>query len=344
MERLLIIRLSAIGDVIRVLPAFESLWRAFPGVQFEWVVESQCADILTGHPGLSTIWRIERNKGIVERVRSYMSLLSALRREKYDVVLDFHGVIKSGLIVHGVKAERKIGFPPPRAKEGSWWFYNERCVLPDTVENRITENFRLVDQIGIVERSFGATLVIPRELRDEVRDYILENFDRGKRLVALHLPVARPEKQWPTEYARELIRLLLRDGRFQVVLPWGPGQRQVVEEISIGSERGVRLAPAMESLKEYAALLSYADVFCGPDTGPMHLAALCGVPVVCLFGGTDPRRHAPILTRHVVLDGAPERVTERERERRGGEFMRRISPECVYDAIVSLVCGTVSRG
>jgi len=344
-ERILIIRLGAIGDVIRVLPALHALRERYPNARIDWAVEARSAEILEDHPALNSLLVFHRTGQFRQDLRGFMAFARRVRQGGYDLVLDFHGIFKSGILAVASGAGRRVGFARPRAQEGSWLFLTERVRLPSSRLNRIEENLELVRAVDARRGVLDVIIAVPQEIQIEVESWFEEKFDSGKLLVAVHAPVDRPEKQWPLEYFAELCDLLLSDGRFDVFLTWGPGQREVAAQVAASSRRSPVIAPETPTLKHLAWLLHQADLFIGGDTGPMHLASAMGTPVVALFGGTDPAKHHPLREPCVLLDGGPANDPRRKNVDRqnGAAWMRQISPRAVYEATVRLVTGGSSR-
>jgi len=156
-------------------------------------------------------------------------------------------------------------------------------------------------------------------------------------VVAMHIAVEREEKRWPVELFAGLVDLLLADGRFEVLLTYGPGQRADAHRVAAKAHRAPHIAPETPDLKHYAWLVYRADLYFGCDTGPMHIACAMGTPVVAVFGGTDPAKHAPWRVPHEVLyvddrggaDGPPNRATAAQR-------LAQITPEAAYQACVRM--------
>jgi ADP-heptose:LPS heptosyltransferase len=214
----------------------------------------------------------------------------------------------------------------------SYLFTNKKVILPSNDLNRTEENLRLCGALarGPAQEALEAMIYVAPDVQDEVNAFYEELFDGGKLVAAIHVPVDRPEKQWPPEYYATLADRLLADGRFEVLLTWGPGQFDIVEKVRALTKRNPVIAPATPDLKHYTWLVHRADLYVGGDTGPMHIAAAMGTPVVALFGGTNPNKHAPFRKPCKVLhDDSPSLSPE--------EKMRRITPEMVYDACVQLV-------
>lgn len=335
--RILIIRLSAIGDVIRVLPALHALRDLHPHAQIDWAVEPKAAAVLEAHPALDQVHLFDRTGTALEQARKFKEFCARLRTERYDIVLDFHGILKSGVMARATGAKLRYGFAPPRAQEMSHWFINRKVKLPQARMNRIEENLALCKALGAEWHGLEVHIEIPEETEEEVHAFLEGTFDAGKRLVVVHAPVDRPEKQWPLAHFATLCDLLLGDGRFEVLLTYGPGQRATAQAVCDASLRKPVLAPELPTLKHLAALLKAATLFFGGDTGPMHLASALGVPVVAVFGGTDPAQHAPLRQPSLVLDGGPQPRPRAVDLVHGADWLARIAPDQAYDACVAVM-------
>jgi len=170
--------------------------------------------------------------------------------------------------------------------------------------------------------------------------FMEENFAGAKKIAAVHVPVDRPEKQWPLAHFAALTDMLLSDGRFDVLLTWGPGQLDMVREVAAMTTRNPVIAPETDSLKQYMALVQKSDLYFGGDTGPMHIASALDVPVVSVFGGTDPEQHATLRQPSKVLH-ASEFIPDSQilAAMTPSEMLSCITPEMAYDACVSLTLG-----
>ncbi len=336
--RILIIRLGAIGDVVRVLPALHCLREVYPEAQIDWVVESKSAEVIEGHPALDRVLIFDRVPQWTESARNFWELCKLIRKSRYDVVIDFHGILKSGLITGMSRAPKRYGFSRPRSQEGSYLFTNLKTTLGSEVVNRIHENLALCADFHPGYKSLDVTMYIPEDAIEAVEDFFEESFHGAKLVVAMHVPVDRPEKQWPLECFAELSDLLLADGRFDVLLTWGPGQMGVIAEMLTHARREPVVAPATDSLKQYMAMVQQSDVYFGGDTGPMHIASALDIPVVAVFGGTSPAQHATLRTPYTVL--TPDSSTADQGEARVSKEMSRITPESAYDAIVDIASFT----
>lgn len=332
--RILIIRLSAIGDVVRVLPVLQVLRDAYPDAHLDWVIERKSVEVIQGHPSLDGVLIFERPARAIDAVREFMGLCRSIRDNQYDIVLDFHGILKSGLLTRYSGARDRIGFSRPRSQEGSFLCTNRKAKVPREPLNRCAEN-HLLCQVLLPEAEWGHPIIcVPIDVQTTVDDYFEATFDGGKRVIAVHAPVDRPEKQWPVEHYAQLSDLLLADGRFEVVLTWGPEQLEIVKQILDKAHRMPIVGPETPDLKHLAWMMYRADCYFGGDTGPMHIAWAMGTPVVAVFGGTNPVQHAPYRQPHRVLSageaGPCDLATARKR-------LHSITPEQAYEACLQML-------
>ncbi len=333
--RILLIRLSAIGDVVRVLPGLHVLREAFPKARIDWAVEHKAAAIVEGHPALDKVLVFDRREGFVTGAKRFLRLCKTVHDNRYDMIIDFHGILKSGLITGLSGAKKRYGFAPPRSREGSSWFTNHRVPLESERLNRVAENLALCEAIAPGHGWPNVTLYVPTDVQESVDRFFEETFDGGKLVVAVHVPVDRDEKRWPEERFAELVDLLLADGRFEVLLTWGPGQRETAAEVARRSRRDPVVAPETSDLKHYAWLAHRSDLYFGGDTGPMHIAWVMGTPVVAVFGGTDPAKHAPYRRPHVVLHNGTAAPSSDKTPAQG--HPADITAEQAYDACIQMV-------
>jgi heptosyltransferase-1 len=270
MKELLVIRLSAFGDVIHTIPAVVALRDALPQIEIAWAVEPAYAQLVELVAGVNVI-RVSLKKWSLARIRD-----AARSVRGFDDAIDFQGLIKSALIAHASGARRRFGFAKDVIREKpAAWFLN-RPVAIDRTRHVVEWNLAL------------ARALAPAVARVPEVDFSPFADDASGKLSVfanriVFLPGAgRPEKQWPAERFAELAHRLGGD----VLVACGPGEEP------LGRAIGAELAPPT-TFRELAFLLRGARLVIGGDTGPLHLAAALGVPVAGLYGPTDPARNGP---------------------------------------------------
>ena len=300
-------RLSAIGDVIRTLPALNAWHQAEPEIRFTWLVEPAAASVLKGHPALERVLVFERGlfarplRRPADLVRGFSALavlIRELRRSRFDLVVDFHGIFKSALFARLSGARERVGFGPGTAKEGAHLFYTShfRPSRPDL--NRVDRALELAASLGVpVPETISFKLPVAAAHRNRAGELLagLDELPGRGPLIAIH-PGSSPAtayKRWHLNGYTGLINALVEKLDARVILTWGPGERETVELLA-GRVRVPRLvAGRTTSLLDLAAIFELCNLYVGGDTGPMHLAAAMGTPVVAIFGPTHPQVNAP---------------------------------------------------
>ncbi|MGC8737129.1 MAG: glycosyltransferase family 9 protein [Candidatus Hydrogenedens sp.] len=337
-SKILIIRLSAIGDVIRVIPVMEAIRIAYPDAQIDWVVEKKASDVINGHPALNNCIVFERSDNIFSSLKKFLTLCKEIKENHYDLTIDFHGILKSGIISFFSRAPYRFSFAPPRAQEFSHLFANYQVALPpDKILTRVEENFMLAHVVGVEKIDDWIGMFIPIEIEEEIQNLMQKICETNKKLIVIHPPVERPEKQWPLGHFARLADLLIADGRFEVLFTWGPGQLNTIKQITKQMQYPVLVSPQLPTLKHLASIINYSSVFISGDTGPMHLAWLLQQPAICLFGGTNPQQHAPQGPHFRVLYKGPIPFPPKMSISQAQEYLKEITPDEVFKSVLELI-------
>jgi lipopolysaccharide heptosyltransferase I len=307
---ILIVKLSALGDVVQTIPAFEALRSHYPAAHISWLVEEEAAELLENYPGLDVVLVCGRKSWLQSSRRpslwpavslNIIKFCRLLRRHHYDLIVDFQGLLKSGIWVGLSRGSRKIGFDQTR--EGSWRFLNER-LPPYDPERHAVE--RYLD----VARYLGAEIVGSR-IRDPWTPAEEERFNRRLReitgnraapLVACH-PISRwKTKLWPEANFADLAASIVTRLKATVVFTGNSSDRSAIARIvrDAGTGRLYNWA-GTTGLRELAYLYKRSSLVVSTDSGPMHLAAAMGTPVVALFGPTAPWRTGPYGKNHRIM-------------------------------------------
>jgi lipopolysaccharide heptosyltransferase I len=270
----LVVRLSALGDIVHTVPAVAALIRARADARIDWLVER------THRPAIDLfdldVRPIEIEGGSVS---AFLWAMRGLRRNEYDVALDFQGLLKSALLARGSGARRVVGFSRRALREPSAaWFYSER-IDPGAGGHVIRKNLALLSALGIAASEIRLPLkALPSR--------------SGAAAVVLNPGAGWPNKQWPPERFGALAAGLRAARGLRSVVTWGPGEQPLAAAVASSSEGAAEIAPPT-SLAELTALVASAPLVVSGDTGPIHLAAAAGTPIVGLYGPTDPARNGP---------------------------------------------------
>ena len=339
-KRFLVIRLSAIGDVVRTIPAVKGLRERYPDAYIAWLVEEKSSDILADCPYLDRVMVFPRRQLVGRtgsRTRWLKEFVHELRRERFDTVLDFHGIFKSGVLARLSGAKERIGFHRTYTKEFNFLFINRAVVPPGERINRFERNISLVESLDAAPSNLDVEIVVPDEVKRRVGE-LLEPFDKNRPLVAIHPTTSRPFKLWDSGNYAKVADRLLTDGVAQVLVTCGPGERDAAQQVVEQMQSPIPPVIETGSLREYAWLVKQADVYFGADTGPMHIASAMGTPIVAMFGPTDPVVNSPYRQPHRVLyRDLPCSPCKERRCSRNLECMTGITPEEAYDAILDML-------
>ncbi len=348
-ERLLIVRLSAMGDIIHALPAAIALRQAFPEATIGWVIEERWAELLctlpTARSGSRSLqrpladrihtvnlkpWR--RSLYSFQTWEQIAAAISEIRGVSYQLAIDFQGAARSALLARWSGAPIIYGAVHPRENVAGM-VYTRR--IP-------TQGKHVVEHaMSLAEAVIGQSARIPdvEFPRDEAAERECEQKLAG--LTAQEFALLNPgagwgAKQWPAERYGQVARAMAKDG-IKPLVNFGPGEEDLARQVEAAS--GNVATPIACSLTQLISLTRRACLFVGGDTGPLHLAAALKVPVVGIYGPTNPARNGPFGTRSVVLRSSSS-VTSHARVAQPEEGLLEITPERVIDAARTLLGGS----
>lgn len=339
MTRILIVRLSAIGDVLHGLPVLNAIRDALPDAEISWVVEGRTGDLLRGHPALTHLVNVPR--GWLKSPREVLSLRGKLRALRPEIAIDLQGLTKSAVAAWLSGAKRRIGFGGVDGRELSPWLNRER-VLP-TKAHVIDRNLELLAPLGIWPKEIKFAL--PESAADgATADQIVKSHGCASGFAVINPGAGWPSKLWPPDRFGQVARHLGQVRSFPSLVVWAGAQEKAWAETIVANSAGhARLAPST-SLTELAALTRRATLFVGSDTGPLHLAVAVGTPCVGLFGPMPAERNGPYGPEHVAVQEVCLQGTSRERRAADGTSMAAISAVRVCAACDELLSrGTKSR-
>jgi len=310
--RILVVRLGAMGDIVHTLPAVASLKAGFPGSRLTWVVEAKWAPLLEANPFVDRVVLLHRESGA-----ALLGSRRDLRSERYQIAVDFQGLLKSALVAGLARPGRIFGFDYPLLRErAAGLFYSQKT---------LTRAAHVVDRNLDLAAAAGASTALrvfplpPGRPEGEL--------PLGAFVLASPLAGWR-SKQWPAEHYRALAARLRSELGIPLVANLPPGSADWVRQA--GMERD-----AVAHVSGLAGLIDAtrrATAVVGVDSGPLHLAAAIGKPGVAIFGPTDPARNGPYGGTLRVLRAAGA-VTTYKRNSSIEESMKQVTPEQVFEAL-----------
>jgi predicted lipopolysaccharide heptosyltransferase III len=299
---ILLIRLRLIGDVVFTTPALAAIQRRFPQASITYLVEPAAEPVVRHNPHISSLVVVDRPRGW-RRVAYDIQLARTLRRQRFDVAIDFHGGPRSAFLTWASGARTRIGYAIP----GRTYAYTERvpwsrALVPP--RHSVRNQWDLLTPLGIAPPEQGQPAVEMPEDRaaaERVRDRLSSaRVPGGAPLIVLHVSAGNPFRRWPPEHFAEVAATLAReDPARRIIISSGPSERDAAEETAAraaaraGAAAGQIVRCGDFDLSELRALAGQAALYIGGDSGPLHVAATTAVPIVALFGPTLPERSMP---------------------------------------------------
>ena len=341
--KILIVRLGALGDVVHALPVAAALRGRYADAQIDWLVDARYAGLLElvpvvdhrivistrGQAGSGGARRGERRfdgkLGVVSAIR-------AMRTERYDAAVDLQGLLKSAALARASGARRVVGFDRRHLRErAASLFYTERC-HPGAAAHVVDKNLSVLPAFGIHD----ATPAFPFSVGDsEALSEVRGDAGERRAFAVINPGAAWPNKRWPPERFGALAAWLREHHGLDSVVLWGPGEERLARAVAGTSQGAARPAPRT-GLRDVIALAGAARLMVSGDTGPLHLAAAVGTPIVALFGPTDPARNGPWSPADISLSRFGACVCH---------YRRRCRREraCIEEITLQDVCGAIDR-
>ena len=332
MNKFLIVRLGSLGDVVHAIPVAAALREEFPHARIDWVVDPRYADLL----GLVSIvdrcvpfdprdlFRARERSRVLRTVRE-------LRRLRYDAAIDLQGLVKSAALARAIRPRRVIGFPRRHLREPLARLFYTTAPDPGGATHVIYKNLALLGPLGVHDRRVRFPLTVPRS---DTIDSIVERFAPDG-FVLLNPGAAWPNKQWPPDrFGAAAAAIRAAHGLRSLVL-WGPGEQGLAHDVVRASQGAAEVSPPT-AIPQLVAVSGAARLMISGDTGPLHVAAAVGTPLVALFGPTRPERNGPWALYDVVLSRVDQCSCLYERR------CRRATP-CIEDISVAEVVQAAGR-
>ena len=324
-RKILLIKLSAVGDVVHTIPVLNKLRRRYPMAQLDWLVTPAIAELLRHHPATTRIIEFEREAWStpwrLAPFASYGRLAAKLRAASYDLVVDMHGQFRTAALTLATGAPARIGFDRPRARvgdasprkfpeqarkhawqgarEGSWLAYTHHIPVPTLDLHAVDRYLNVGPILGLDSEPADFSFPIPQSAVSRVEALLAEHGADRAEIVIMAPGTIWETKHWGTEKFAEMAGHFLSKG-LAVILIGSRRERVVCEEVAALAPGAIDLA-GMTSLSELAALIRRSAISVTNDSGPMHLAVALDRPVVSIFGPTDPVWIGPYRRADAVL-------------------------------------------
>jgi heptosyltransferase I len=332
LNNFLIVRLGALGDVVHAIPFAAALRQEFPHGRIDWMVEPRYTALLDLVNGIDRRIPVDPRwfmRG-AERPR-LMRTLAELRRVHYDVAFDLQGLVKSAVLARAVRAQRVVGLPRRHLREPLARLFYTATAEPGAATHVIYKNLALLAAVGAQDRRVQFPLSIPRlETVDSVQERYAPNG-----FVLINPGAAWPNKRWPAACFGAVAASIRQTYGLRSLVLWGPGEKDLAHQVADAAAGSADVSPPT-SVAEIAGIARAARLMISGDTGPMHIAAAVGTPLVTLFGPTRPDRNGPWALYDIALSRVDRCSCIYERQ------CRRDVP-CITDIGVDEVLAAVER-
>jgi len=332
--KLCLVRLSALGDVTHAVPVVRTLQKVWPGTRITWIVGRLEAELVAGLPGVELVV-FDKARGM----RAYRDLARALRGQRFDVLLQMQVALRANLAGRLVRAPLRVGFDRARSRDGHGLFVNRR-IPPHPRAHVLDGFFDFLRALGIEERELRWDIPVPPAAAERARAW-LPGESRYLAINACSSARINNWRNWSAERYAAVIDHAARVHDLQPVLTGGPApaEHAMARAIAAQAHTPVIDLVGQTAPKELLAVVERADVAIAPDTGPLHIAAAAGTPVIGLYATSNPDRTGPYLWRDWAVNHYPEALADElgltPAQARWGQRVR--SPEAMQRVTVAEV-------
>ena len=352
MPRILIVRMSALGDIVHALPVLAALRRAWPAARVDWIVDEAYAPILSLAEGLhgrvivrastavkTSVDGTVDNQGLPPQntvsfagATGYLGAIRHLRAQRYDLALDLQGLLKSAVWARLSGAARVIGFDRAHLREPMAAAFYSETVVPLEAPHVIQKNLSILTALNLAQ---GPVELPLHPVAGAAATAAITAAGGPGRYAVLNPGAAWPNKRWPAEQFGALAAQLRARTGLPSLVTWGPGEQALAEQVVRASDGAAAPAPPT-AIADLAVIMRDAALVVSGDTGPLHIAAAMGTPLVGLYGPTWPERNGPWHPDDQVISRASGCVCHHKRRCQRGA-------PCIYEIAVSDVLAAAER-
>jgi heptosyltransferase I len=371
-SKILLIKLSAVGDVVHTIPVLNRLRRRYPDAQIDWLVTSPIAELLRHHPAITDVIEFAREEWSspwrLTPFVNYARLAASLRATGYDLVVDMHGQLRTALLAFATGAPVRVGFDRPRpevwaasdrefpelarqhawqgAREGSWLAYTHHIKVPTLDLHAVDRYLNVGPILGLEDGAADFSFPIPAAASARIEQLLRGHAIADAQLLTLAPGTVWETKHWGSGKFAEVARHFMQKG-FAVTLIGSRRERAVCDKVAELAPGAVNFA-GETSLSELAALIRRSTICVTNDSGPMHLAVALGRPVVSVFGPTDPVWIGPYRRENAVLKAAlpcsPCYLRQLSRCPHDHACMHDVSARAVIERMEAMLVGRAADG
>lgn len=345
-KKILIVRLSSVGDTVHSLPVVNAIKREFPHAEISWLIEKESSFLIEKNPLVEKVFIFDKKylkKHIcsLKTLKTITDLINCLRSEHFDIAIDLQGLFKSGLLTGLSGATRKIGFKNTR--EFAEFFLNERVDIGnifDDTEHIIEKNLKIAKYLGIKDLCIGYPLpVTPADTKEQV-DSLLSDINPSLPTVVIIPATLWKSKHWLETHWNELLSSFT--DKYNVIITGTEKDLPLINRIihNLDSRLFINLA-GKTNLLDLLELFSHVDLVIGVDTGPLHIAVAANKPkIIGIFGPTSPKRTGALGHKNLCTGFECQPCHQKTCHLRGDKYMRCMSylnPQTVLDQVLEII-------
>jgi len=335
-RNILIIKPSSLGDIVHALPVLAALRRGFPEAHISWMIRPEFAGLVENHPDLTRTIIFDRKflgKSWYhpKALKALLCLIKHLRREKYDLIIDLQGLFRTGSLSWLSGCKHRIGLS--EAREFASIFYTKK--VPHTQQNTHMVDYYLsvVKRIGISDYDVSFILPANEKDSDSVDKLLRDNKVEPDNYAVVIPGSAHADKCWPAEKFAQIAERIHNEYGLEFVAAGSVSEKQIIKELKTNSTASVANLAGLTSLTELVELLRKARLVVGNDTGPGHIAAVLGIPLVMIFGRANPARVGPYKREDCIAAVEPSSRGLRANSKNPKYYVGNITVEEVYKKV-----------
>ena len=328
--KFLIVRLGSLGDVVHAIPVAAALRHAYPAARVDWMVDPRYVELLNLVESIDTRIPVDpRAFGRGNERGRLLRTMRELRRTRYDAVIDLQGLLKSAVLARAAGGRTTLGFPRAHLREPAARLLYTHAPDPGAAAHVIHKNLALLAAVGVSDLRVRFPVNIPRT---PVVQSLTDRF-AGSGFTLINPGAAWPNKRWPADRFGAVAAAIQREHGQRSVVLWGPGEERLAADVVAASAGAAELSPPT-TIADIVGLGRSARLMVSGDTGPLHIAAAVGTPIVALFGPTFAERNGPWADDDVSLSRASQCICHYERQcRRQDRCIDEIGVDDVVNAI-----------
>ena len=336
LRNILIIKPSSLGDIVLALPALAALRKSFPDAQISWLIRPDFAPLLENHPHLTKVIPFDRKFLGKAWFNPYalgalLSLIRQLRRSKFDVIFDFQGLFRTASLAWLSGCKKRYGLSDSR--EFAHLFYTDIIEQTEACTHLVDYYLKVVKAAGAADTTVQFVLPDDRPADDFVKN-LLESHNLDPDNYAVLIPgSAHPDKRWPPECFAELADRISFSFNFSIVAVGTASETDIIEKLKTLSKTIVINLAGQTSLKQLTALFRAARLVVTNDTGPGHIAAALGVPLVMIFGWSNPLRLGPYKRKDCIVAIESDKRGTARRSTNPNHDVKAITVDDVYKKV-----------